>query len=88
MIKREQAEQIALDSLRANGYACHSTHAVRFDEVGRLNVWGVGIDALMNSWVAYAVDREPVLAIRSSTVVIIAGDDGRVIYVGSAHDEG
>ena len=88
MIDHENAEHIALDALRERGYVGCSTQAVRFREAGRVNVYGISQDVLMNSWVAYAIDRAPVLAIRSSTIVIVAGDTGRVLYVGSANDEG
>lgn len=88
MISREVAGEIAVAALRERGYDCASAPAYRFDEVSGGNIYGLSTEVLMNGWIAYLIEPNPPLALRSSTIAVIAGNSGRVVYVGCAHDEG
>jgi hypothetical protein len=43
---------------------------------------------LEQTWVAYLEEPGPMTVLKSSSVVIIDGESGAVLYVGSANDEG
>lgn len=88
MISRAVASEIALAAFRERGYDCVSAPAHRFDELWGGNVYGVSAEDLMNGWFAYLVEAKPILMLHSSTIAVIAGDTGNVLYLGSACDEG
>jgi hypothetical protein len=92
MITRDQAAQIATDILRSKSEAgrYEVQYVVTVDEITWRRPhsgYGVDRDILEDSWIAYLHDRTFV-GLRSSTVLVLARNDGRLIYFGSAHDEG
>lgn len=92
MISREQAAQIATGLLRskpeASTYEVHSV--VTLDEINWQRptaAYGVGGDIFQSNWIVYLADEEFV-GIKASTIMVLARVDGRLLYFGSAHDEG
>jgi hypothetical protein len=55
---------------------------------GRLCLYNVSDEALSRSWVTYCYNPEDIWILKSSTVIIISKDTRKVIYAGSAGDEG
>jgi hypothetical protein len=45
-------------------------------------------ERLARAWVAYLEEPGPTLMLRSSTIVIVDGETGAILYAGDAHDEG
>lgn len=46
-----------------------------------------GGETLENCWITYLRESEP-MALRSSTMLAVSKSTGRVVYFGSANDEG
>ena len=55
------------------------------DEAAGLMPYGLSVP-LEKCWIAYI--EEPMLALRSSSIILITKDSGRVVFSGSANDEG
>ena len=86
VITREQAEAIALADAIAHGIGIRVARVVRLEEIdGRRPC--VLTQRIDDHWIAYLdTGRPPRLG--SSTVVVVDRADGRVLYRGSANDEG
>lgn len=82
MITREQAAEIAAG--RGKVTKVLSLEEITFAEP---RIYGFPPDQLRNYWIAY-VDQEPAVALRSSLVVVVSKEDGRIAYEGGAGDEG
>lgn len=86
MVTREQAAAIALADAIAHGVGIGVESVVKLEEVAgrRPRIHGLDID---DHWIVYlATSRAPNL--HSSTIIVVDGGDGGVLYRGSARDEG
>jgi hypothetical protein len=85
MISRAEATEIGKLAARSKGLGLEVREALLPDELERpLSLYNVDIG---NGWIVYVEDLEPYF-LRSSTVLAIDRDSGRVLYHGSANDEG
>ncbi len=86
-ISRAEALRIAKACLRGDeirqGFGIQGVSSG--DEAAGLMPYGLSVP-LEKCWIAYV--QEPVLALRSSTIILINKDSGRVVFSGSANDEG
>jgi len=86
-ITREEARAIAEEFLShspvpLDGNSIGEVHAV--PEAGSLSIYGAPVE---ECWIAY-VNRPFTGIVRSSTVLLISRRTGKVVYAGSANDEG
>lgn len=86
MVSRDEAAEIARNDVQTHQLGLGVSKILSIDEItGRLPyVYNV---SLSECWIAY-VETLPLLALDSSTIVVIARDTGKVVYHGSASDEG
>jgi hypothetical protein len=94
-ISREEAHRIAEAHLRkeldtaqlpADPARVSGIREVRsIDEVRAPMPYGLRVP-IEECWIAYL--EEPTLIIRSSTIILIRKDSGKVVYSGDANDEG
>jgi hypothetical protein len=90
-ISREQAFQIATDNLhwRKDEAVRYSVYeVVAWDEITcrRPSAYNVAEESWRTGWIAYLDDGS--VAIRSSVVMLIDKSTGRLVYFGTANDEG
>ena len=92
MITREQAHWTASGFLRQNWpeLICEITNVLTLDEITFREpcLYGVSDEDLGQSWIAYCHKPEMLPMLCSSTIIVISKDTGKVIYSGSANDEG
>ena len=86
MVTREQAAAIALADAVAHGVGIGVESVVKLEEIAGRRPRVYGVD-LAGHWIVYlATSRAP--NIHSSTIVVVDGSSGEVLYRGSAGDEG
>ena len=90
-ITREQVAAIAANNLmwhkEVSGYQIRSVLRLEEIRARHPNVYGLSPEDLKTSWIAYLHDPS-FFGLRSSTIIVISRATGRVIYLGSACDEG
>jgi len=93
-VTRDQARAIAEGHLAHLATQGRPTGATGVREVLRLEelrfrapvIWGFPEDRLRSCWIAYL--ERPVRGLFSSTVILVHGQTGEVLFCGSANDEG
>lgn len=85
-VSRQEARAIAEQHLTPPGTGI--AQVLAFDELQgrRVNLYNVSGESLQDCWIAY-VER-PLRGLFSSSIIVISRRTGRVIYNGSANDEG
>ena len=91
-ISREQAAQIAADVLRFKPeFATFDIDkVVTLEEITWASPnpsYGTSRTIFDNSWIVYLRPKE-LVGLRAGTILVISRDTGRLIYIGSANDEG
>lgn len=89
-VTREQAHWIASGYLRRNPINGRIVYKVlAYDEITSRKpcLYNVSEESLKQSWIAYTEIPE-VFALQSSIIVVVLKDNGKIIYAGSASDEG
>ncbi len=86
MISRAEAEQIANDTIRAHALGSGVRELYRLSELPFRAPAIYGGPDLERCWIVYA--ERPVPGLRASTIVLVDVESGRVLYQGSANDEG
>jgi hypothetical protein len=87
MISREEAAKLAVNELRARGLGTEVRVVLELRELSwRAPLLYLVPPDLADCWIAYAAKPRPVIA--ASTIVVIDKTSGRVVYSGSANDEG
>jgi hypothetical protein len=91
MTSREDARRIAVEYLAQQRTAC-GTGAVRevvaWDEITWRRPTPYGAPPLAGSWICYVEESGEPPMLRSSMIVAVCRDTGRVLYAGGAADEG
>ncbi len=89
---REQAHWTASGYLRKHhpGGCTEINKMLDLDEFPsrKLCLYNVSAEVLSRSWIAYCHNPEDVCTLKSSTIIVISKDTRKVIYAGSAGDEG
>jgi hypothetical protein len=91
-ITRNQAAQVAADILRSKSEAStHKVHrVVTLDEISwqrPMPAYGVSKTIFDGNWIVYLADKSFV-GLKSSIIMVLEQETGRLLYFGSAHDEG
>lgn len=87
MVGRDEAKRAAERYLRESGHPVTEVRSVVdvFEIRGPLRPYGVRLDD--RCWIAYLESPEW-WVIRSADIVVVSKDDGRILFFGSANDEG
>ena len=85
MISREIAAQVALEEERERGIGTEITQVLALSEICGAAPCIYGTD-ISNSWIAYVKMQR--LCLQASTIIAVDRTTGKVIYWGSAGDEG
>jgi hypothetical protein len=88
MISKEQALEIAKRFLEESGRTYELDGPRSYEECGRLYIYKVKPFREEDCWFFYLQEIPRVHALRSSTILVISKENGKVMYFGSAGDEG
>jgi hypothetical protein len=90
-ITRDQARTISEEYLAQHGPIDDATGVgevvcLRELKCRAPSIYGLSPEKLNNAWIVYL--NRPLIALRSSAIIVVCWSTGKVLYFGSAHDEG